>query len=58
MVSRLSAILEKKSITVDVYGQESMQWEHTSPTKLTRFSRIPTSEIAAESLVVDSFTVS
>ena len=59
MVSRLSAVLENKSITTDVYGQQSIQWtEYTAPTKRTRFSRIPTSDIIAESLVVDGFTVS
>ena len=26
MISRLSAILENKSITTDVYGQQSIQW--------------------------------
>ena len=56
MVSRLSAVLENKSITTDVYGQQSIQWtEYTAPTKRTRFSRIPTSDIIAESLVVDGF---
>ncbi|MHA3691458.1 RHS repeat domain-containing protein [Akkermansia sp. AKK6] len=59
MVSSLSAVLENKSVTMDVYGQQSMQWtEYTVPTRRTRFSQIPTSEITAESLVVDSFTVS
>ena len=59
MVSRLSAVLENKSITTDVYGQQSVQWtEYTVPTKRTRFSRIPTSNMVAESLVVDGFTVS
>ena len=56
MVSRLSAVLENKSITTDVYGQQSVQWtEYTVPTKRTRFSRIPTSNMVAESLVVDGF---
>ena len=59
MVSRLSAVLENKSITTDVYGQQSIQWtEYTAPTKRTRFSRIPTSDITAEILVVDGFMVS
>ena len=56
MVSELSPVLENKSITTDVYGQQSIQWtEYTVPTKRTRFSRIPTSDIIAESLVVDGF---
>ncbi len=59
MVSRLSAVLENKSITTDVYGQQNIQWtEYTSPTRRTWFSRIPTSEITAESLVVDGFETS
>ncbi|MCO8187076.1 sugar-binding protein, partial [Akkermansia sp. Marseille-P9185] len=59
MVSQLNPLLENKSITTDVYGQQSIQWsEYTAPTKRTRFSRIPTSDIIAESLVVDGFTVS
>ena len=59
MVSRLSAVLENKSITTDIYGQQSVQWtEYIAPTKRTQFSRIPTSNMVAESLVVDGFTVS
>ncbi|MBT8779306.1 hypothetical protein HHJ06_11700, partial [Akkermansia muciniphila] len=59
MISRFSAILENKSVTMDVYGQQSVQWtEYTAPTKRTQFSRIPTSDIIAEALVVDGFTIS
>ena len=59
MVSQLNPMLENKSITTDVYGQQSVQWtEYTAPTKHTQFSRIPTSEITAESLVVDGFEIS
>ncbi|WP_354833796.1 RHS repeat-associated core domain-containing protein [Akkermansia muciniphila] len=59
MVSQLNPLLENKSITTDVYGQQSVQWtEYTAPTKHTQFSRIPTSEITAESLVVDGFEIS
>ena len=33
MVSRLSAVLENKSITTDIYGQQSVQWtEYIAPT--------------------------
>ena len=57
MVSELSPVLESKSISTDVYGQQSVQWtEYTAPTKRTRFSRIPTSNIIAESVIVDGFT--
>ncbi|KAA3298054.1 RHS repeat-associated core domain-containing protein, partial [Akkermansia sp. BIOML-A8] len=59
MVSQLNPVLESKTIATDVYGQQSVQWtEYTAPTKRTRFSRIPTSDIVAESLVVDGFGVS
>ena len=59
MVSQLDPVLESKTIATDVYGQQSIQWtEYTAPTKRTRFSRILTSDIVAESVVVDGFTVS
>ena len=59
MVSQLNPMLENKSITTDVYGQQSVQWtEYIAPTKHTQFSRIPTSDIIAETLVVDGFIIS
>ena len=59
LVSQLDPTLESKTISTDVYGQQSVQWtEYTAPTKRTQFSRIPTSDIIAESLAVDGFTVS
>ncbi|MCL6656436.1 sugar-binding protein [Akkermansia sp. Marseille-P6666] len=59
MVSLLDPLLESKTISTDVYGQQSVEWtEYTAPTRRTRFSRIPTSNMVAESLVVDGFTVS
>ena len=59
MVSQLDLLLESKTISTDVYGQQSVEWtEYTAPTKRTRFSRIPTSDITAEILVVDGFMVS
>ena len=59
MVSQLSAVLENKSIITDVYGQQNIQWsEYTAPARRTQFSRIPTSDAVAESLLVDGFTVS
>ena len=59
IVSELSPVLESKTLSTDVYRQQSVQWtEHTAPTKRTQFSRIPTSEITAESLVVDGFETS
>ncbi|MCO8187876.1 RHS repeat protein, partial [Akkermansia sp. Marseille-P9185] len=57
MVSELSPVLESKTISTDVYSQQSVKWtEYTAPTKRTQFSRIPTSEITAESVIVDGFT--
>ncbi|WP_295874468.1 RHS repeat-associated core domain-containing protein [uncultured Akkermansia sp.] len=59
MVSQLNTVVGSKTIATDVYGQQSVQWtEYTAPTKRTRFSRIPTSDIMAEALVVDGFAVS
>ena len=59
MVSQLNPLLENKSITQDIYGHQHVQWsEYTDPVTRTQFSRIPTSEITAESLVIDGFTVS
>ncbi len=59
MVSQLDPTLESKALSTDIYGQQSVQWtEYTAPTKRTQFSRIPTSDIMAESLIVDGFTVS
>ena len=40
MVSQLDLLLESKTISTDVYGQQSVEWtEYTAPTKRTRFSR-------------------
>ena len=59
MVSQLDPVVESKALSFDVYGQQSVQWtEYTAPSKRTQFSRIPTSDIVAESLVVDGFTIS
>ena len=59
MVSQLDPLLESKTIFTDVYGQQSIQWtEYTASATRTQFSRIPTSNMLAESLVIDRFTVS
>lgn len=58
MVSHLDPVLESKVLSTDVYGQQSIQWsEYTAPARRTQFSRIPTSDITAISLVVDGFTI-
>ncbi|PNC24977.1 hypothetical protein CXU19_03495 [Akkermansia muciniphila] len=59
MVSQLDLLLESKTISTDVYGKQSIQWtEYTAPATRTQFSRIPTSDIIAESLAIDGVTVS
>ena len=59
MVSQLDLLLESKTISTDVYGQQSIQWtEYTAPATRTQFNRIPTSTIVAESLAIDGVTVS
>ena len=58
MVSRLDPVLESKVLSTDIYGQQRIQWsEYTAPAQRTQFSRIPTSDIIAKSLVVDGFTI-
>ena len=47
-----------KSITIDERGNSRTDWSVlTAPTKVTSYSSIPTSEITAESLAIDGFTV-
>ena len=58
MVSQLDPVVESKTLITDMYGHQSVQWtEYTAPSKRTQFSRIPSSDIAAESLAVDGFTI-
>ena len=58
LISQLSAILASKSISTDVRGNSSVSWaEYTAPTKVTSFDNIPTSEITAESIAIDGFTI-
>ncbi|KAA3295356.1 RHS repeat-associated core domain-containing protein, partial [Akkermansia sp. BIOML-A6] len=59
LISQLNPVPEGKILSIDVYGQQSVQWtEYTTPARRTRFSRVPTSDIVAEVLVIDGFTVS
>ena len=54
----LDPVLESKVLSTDIYGQQRIQWsEYTAPAQRTQFSRIPTSDIIAKSLVVDGFTI-
>ncbi len=59
LISQLSETLASKSISTDVRGNDSVSWtEYTAPTKMTSYSTVPTSEIMAESVSVDGFTLS
>ena len=59
LISDLSPTLASKSISTDVRGNSSVNWsEYTAPAKVTSFSTIPTSEITAESVAMDGFTLS
>ena len=58
LISQLSAILVSKSISTDVRGNSSVSWsEYTAAAKVTSFSNIPTSEITAEAINFDGFTI-
>ena len=59
LISQLSTTLASKSVSIDVRGNTSVNWtEFTAPTKVTSFSTIPTSNITAESIRIDGFTIS
>ena len=59
LISQLSTTLASKSVSTDVRGNDSVSWtEYTAPTKMTSYSSIPTSNITAESVSIDGFTIS
>lgn len=59
LISQLSTTLANKSISTDARGNSSESWsEYTAPTKVTSFNNILTSEITAQSVSVDGFTIS
>ena len=59
LISQLSATLASKSINVDERGNSATEWsEFTAPSKVTSYSTVPTSNIAAESISLDGFTLS
>ena len=59
LISQLSATLASKSIRIDEHGHTHTDWaEFTAPAKVTSYSTIPTSELVAESVSVDGFTLS
>ena len=59
LISKLSETLASKSISTDVRGNSSVSWsEYSAPTKITSYNSIPSSEITAETINVDGFTIS
>ncbi len=59
LISRLSASLESKTLSINERGLTSAQWtEYNAGTKRTRYSTIPTSTLTAAAVSVDGFTVS
>ena len=59
LISLLSATLANKSISTDERGNSSTNWTlYTAPAKVTSYSTIPTSNITAESVEMDGFTLS
>ena len=59
LISQLSATMASKSISTDVRGNSSVNWsEYTATSKQTSFSTDPTSNITAESVSIDGFTIS
>ena len=59
LISQLSTTLASKSISIDMRGNSSVNWsEYTEASKVTSFSTVPTSNITAESISIDGFTLS
>lgn len=59
LVSELSATLESKTIATDIYGKVTTTWtEYNGATGRKVQRTLPTSDLTAETLVTDGFTVS
>ena len=59
LISELSPTLESKSVFVSERGLTSTQWsEYSEDTKRIQYSAVPTSDITAEAVTVDGFTLS
>ena len=59
LISELSPTLESKSVFVSERGLTSTQWsEYSENTKRIQYSAVPTSDISAEAVTVDGFTLS
>ena len=58
LMSQLSPSLASKSISIDARGNSATDWRvFTAPSKVTSYSCIPISEITAESVMIDGFTI-
>ena len=58
LISRLSVTLENKTISVSERGLTSTDWTvYNDDTKRTQYSTVPTSNITAETVVVDGFAL-
>ena len=58
-ISQLIPTLESKTISISERGLTSSQWSvYNTDTKRIRYSCVPTSDITAEAVVVDGFTLS
>ena len=59
IISQLSPSLAEKVISIDERGLTSADWSvYNNGTKRTRYSSAPTSDITAETVQVDGFTLS
>ena len=57
LISQLSATLESKMLSLSERGLTSTQWSvYDTGTKHMRYSSVPTSNITAETVMVDGFT--
>ena len=59
LVSNLSDTIESKNLTIDERNLTSTQWvEYHDGTKRKTYNSLPTSNITAEAVTVDGFTLS
>ena len=59
LVSNLSDAIESKNLTIDERNLTSTQWvEYHVGTKRKSYNTLPTSDITAETVTVDGFTLS
>ena len=59
LISRLSNVVESKNLTIDERNLTSTQWvEYHVGTKRKSYNTLPTSDITAEAVTVDGFTLS